>query len=389
MKPAPVTDKNRSLAPDLARGFMLLLIAMAYAPTYLFNVEVGLYTHPAGGGLPDKFVHVMSLLFLDSRAYPMFSVLFGFGMAALVVRQRSAGLPDPEIRRLVRRRGLFLLLFGFVHGVLVYGGEILGPYGIATLLLGWLLFRQDRALKKAVLIMAPILVLTAWVLGIFMVTNDVMAPVPDYSIAGLIERIFSYPFAILFSLVLFPILLIIVIGMWAGRRGILFKPESHVSLLKKVAFIGIPISVAGALPITLTEIGWWAPGVEISGLMFGVQVLTGMFGGIGYAAVFGLISIRIQRNPGVVARMLAAAGKRSLTCYVLQSTLIAVVLSEPLFGLGGKIHSAGAALVAIGAWGVSVLFATYLEKRNQRGPLDVLLRRLVYRSGSVKGQAGG
>ncbi|MDQ0165333.1 putative membrane protein YeiB [Bacillus horti] len=35
--------------------------------------------------------------------------------------------------------------------------------------------------------------------------------------------------------------------------------------------------------------------------------------------------------------MLAAAGKRSLTCYVLQSALIAILLSEPLIGLGGRI----------------------------------------------------
>jgi hypothetical protein len=49
-----VSPGERSLAPDLARGFMLLLIAMAYAPVYLFNVEPGVYTHPAGGDLSTR-----------------------------------------------------------------------------------------------------------------------------------------------------------------------------------------------------------------------------------------------------------------------------------------------------------------------------------------------
>ena len=39
------------LEPYLSRSFMLLLIAIAYAPTYLFNVEVDVYTRPAGGTL--------------------------------------------------------------------------------------------------------------------------------------------------------------------------------------------------------------------------------------------------------------------------------------------------------------------------------------------------
>jgi uncharacterized membrane protein YeiB len=93
-----VSPGERSLAPDLARGFMLLLIAMAYAPVYLFNVEPGVYTHPAGGDLLDKAVHFLSLIFLDSRAYPMFAALFGYGMAG--AEQRVALRPvDLQVAR--------------------------------------------------------------------------------------------------------------------------------------------------------------------------------------------------------------------------------------------------------------------------------------------------
>ncbi|WP_370875461.1 DUF418 domain-containing protein [Bacillus horti] len=46
---------------------------------------------------------------------------------------------------------------------------------------------------------------------------------------------------------------------------------------------------------------------------------------------------KIGQKPAFITKVLAAAGKRSLTCYVLQSALIAILLSEPLIGLGGRI----------------------------------------------------
>lgn len=82
-----INTKERSLAPDIARGFMLLLIAMAYAPTYLFNAAPGVYTSPTGGTWIDETVNFFSVIFLDSRAYPMFAVLFGMGLAIVISRQ--------------------------------------------------------------------------------------------------------------------------------------------------------------------------------------------------------------------------------------------------------------------------------------------------------------
>ncbi|MCP1494962.1 putative membrane protein YeiB [Peribacillus frigoritolerans] len=38
-----------------------------------------------------------------------------------------------------------------------------------------------------------------------------------------------------------------------------------------------------------------------------------------------------------------------------------------------------AAMIAVGIWSLSVILVTLLEKNNLNGPLEILLRRLVYK----------
>jgi uncharacterized protein len=80
-----------------------------------------------------------------------------------------------------------------------------------------------------------------------------------------------------------------------------------------------------------------------------------------------------------VVTALAAVGKRSLSCYLAQSVLFAPVLAAWGLGLGAHLHSATMALYATGVWLATVVLAYLLERAGQRGPAEVLLRRLAYR----------
>ncbi|MFI6505351.1 hypothetical protein [Nonomuraea typhae] len=48
--------RARALAPDLARGFMLLLIALAHAPTFISNAGLG----PSGLNTASDFLKVFA-----------------------------------------------------------------------------------------------------------------------------------------------------------------------------------------------------------------------------------------------------------------------------------------------------------------------------------------
>ena len=111
----------------------------------------------------------MSSLFIDQRAYPLFALLFGFGLATMVNRrmasgidaycqQLTGGLRAPsgaeldqareqaaiDARRLVRRRGLWMVLFGLIHGAF-FPSEIIGTYGIvAVVFAGWFAHKHHK-----------------------------------------------------------------------------------------------------------------------------------------------------------------------------------------------------------------------------------------------------
>src|SRR5699024_1071543 len=101
----PLGLTGRVPAPDLARGFMLLLIALANTPAYLYGqAQSGAGFQPVDGSLVDRVVQVVLISGVDLRVYPMFALLFGYGLAMVYRRQRDHGRSEPAARRLLQRR---------------------------------------------------------------------------------------------------------------------------------------------------------------------------------------------------------------------------------------------------------------------------------------------
>src|SRR3954467_9350472 len=123
----PVRRVERALAPDLARGAMLLIIALANVAGVVFAGEPGLAATPEGAARGPNF-----LLFelLHARGYPVFAVMFGYGIVQLARRQDASGATPKQVRSVLLRRNLWLVVFGIAHAALLYYGDFLGAYGI-------------------------------------------------------------------------------------------------------------------------------------------------------------------------------------------------------------------------------------------------------------------
>ncbi|MFI7441243.1 DUF418 domain-containing protein [Nonomuraea indica] len=395
----PVQAGERALAPDLARGFMLLLIAVANTPWYLWGREFRATTiHPPGGSVLDRITQVVAIVGVDFRVYPMFAFLFGYGMVQLLLRQQAAGRAEPAVLALLRRRSLWLLVFGFVHAALLWQGDILGAYGVAGLLFaGLFLRRNDRtlltwaAIGAGALAMATLLgIVAAWLAAsaesppepVNLLAFGAAGSGESDLLAAASARLAFWP-VIIFGqgLLALAVPIAIVLGFWAARQRILERPERHLPLLRRVAVIGIAIGWSGGLPHAAAVMGVLrVPGESM--FVFEVsQIATGLPAGLGYAAVFGLIGHRLggRRRPGRVSTAVAAVGKRSLSAYLTQSVLCAPVLAAWGLGVGVQLHSAAMAGYAIGVWLITVIAAYLLERRGSRGPAEVLLRRLTYR----------
>ncbi|HEX8761571.1 MAG TPA: DUF418 domain-containing protein [Pseudonocardiaceae bacterium] len=377
----------RSLAPDLARGAMLLLIALANAHLYLYGRPVGVRGYPIPESTSERLVVLVQMTLVDGRAYPMFAFLFGYGIAQLWRRHTSTGVNEVAIHKVLRRRGWWMILFGFLHALLLFSGDIIGAYGFLAVVLAGLLIRAG---DEKLLILAGVWTVPIMAFGALQTLpgpegSESFLPsmsITDPLVAAAIRTIEWIQLTVVLSV--FSLVPAMLIGVWAGRRRLLDEPEQHRPLLVRVAVLGVGLAAAGGLPMALMAASWWPdPPVAATALAGVVHALTGYAGGVGYAAIAGLIAIwarnRNRDRPSPMITALAACGQRSMTCYLLQSVVFVAVLAAYGGGLGNRFGLAATAALATATWALTVLLANGMAHRNYRGPAEVLLRRLTYR----------
>ncbi|TWF74785.1 putative membrane protein YeiB [Pseudonocardia hierapolitana] len=384
--PGATPTAARALAPDIARGGMLLLIALANVHVYVYGHPLGVRGYPLDVEGADRWVVLLQMLLVDGRAYPLFGLLFGYGIVQLVSRRGAVGLPVPAQTRLVRRRGAWMIVIGAAHGLLLWAGDIVGAYGLLAVLMAGLLVRgADRALIGTAAVGA---VLTSLVyIGASLPSppdQGMDSMLPSMSTESPLEAALFRAFEwlgiglIAAGLTVFGA---VALGAWAARRRLLDEPEKHRLLLVRVACAGIGAAVVLGLPLSLMAAQLWtAPPLGMIMLAGALHALGGYAGGIGYAALFGLLAIRLARGagPAPVTHALQACGQRSLSCYLAQSVAFVALLPAWTLGLGEDAHLWQTALVAIGTWLVILLIAEASARAGYRGPAELLLRRLTY-----------
>ncbi|PPK97473.1 putative membrane protein YeiB [Kineococcus xinjiangensis] len=372
---------QRSLAPDVARGAMLLLIALANAHIYLVGRAVTPTAYPVAeaGSALDRWVAFAQTLLVDGRAYPMFSLLFGYGLVQLARRRQQAGGDPASVRGLVRRRGGWMILIGALHGILLWSGDIIGAYGLVAVLFAGVLVGHRRG--RAVLVVVGVLLLAgfAFLRGLFHLETTAMMPSLGQESAGwaALLRLVEWTSGTLLTPLL--ITAAVALGAWAASRGLLDEPARHLPLLRWVAVAGLALAVVGGLPLALVSAGTWQAeaGWQL-GLAMTAHSVSGYAGAFGYAAVFGLLAARAAGSPGPVLRGLAVGGQWSMSSYLAQSVVFCAVLAAWGGGLGTWVGTAAASGIALLTWAGLLVAANVLAGSGRRGPAEALLRRLTY-----------
>jgi uncharacterized protein len=386
MTPPPPLDPGatptaaRALAPDLARGAMLLLIALANVHVWSYGHALGPRGYPRDLDAADRVVTLLQMLLVDGRAYPLFGFLFGYGVVQLTRRRGAVGVPVEAATRLVRRRGAWMLLIGAVHGTLLWAGDIVGAYGLLAVVLAGLLVRgTDRALVASAVVGALLCSLAYSGAALPLPGEAIM---PSVTVADPVVALGMRGFEWLgngFVAQAISVFAAVTAGAWAARRGLLDEPARHRPLLVRTAAVGTAAAVLLGLPLALTSAQLWdPPNLAVLLLSGSLHTLGGYSGGLGYAALFGLLAIRLARGTGPLTSAMQACGQRSLSSYLAQSVAFAALLPAWTFGLGDGAHVWQTALYGLGAWLVILLVAAASARAGRRGPAEVLLRRLTY-----------
>ena len=402
-------------APDVARGFMLLLISLA---------NVGFWVAGPEGRAPstaDRTWAFIRALFIDQRAYPLFALLFGFGLATMVnrrmasgidayCRQLTGGLRAPsaaeldqaqeqatiDARRLVRRRGLWMVLFGLIHGAF-FPSEIIGTYGVvAVVFAGWFAHKHHKrqlAVCALVLLFQIVTVVLAMLFGPGgeAAASGAAVPVPAAAPTGAGESMASalpwfvtnvneWFFTALGAAFTTMILPAAFLGARLADTDLIAHPEHHRGLLTVAGIGGLALGALGALHellVPLTGAQSWAADSAL------IAVL-GLAGGCGWLAVLAMYAggpTSDNRLTGL-KRLLSNVGCRSMTAYLSQTVMFAgiFVIAPRLTGRSVSPGAAASAAVAVMVWLTTVVLCAVLERLGMPGPFESLLRIAVARS---------
>ncbi|WP_137171766.1 DUF418 domain-containing protein [Massilia sp. HP4] len=143
---SPVLSEHRLDVLDVLRGFALVGICVANVE--FFNRPVA----ESGNGIPaglhglDWLVAFLVAYFVSGKFWTIFSLLFGMGFALMLER---AGAAERPFLPAYGRRIAVLGLFGLLHYLLLWSGDILISYAIGALALVLMLFARGRWLIVA------------------------------------------------------------------------------------------------------------------------------------------------------------------------------------------------------------------------------------------------
>ena len=394
-------------SPDVARGFMLLLIALANIPFWT-NVT---HASAPSDAVDTAWLWVRSLL-VDSRAYPLFAMLFGFGLVTMVNRRIASGTssylsslpgvgagraPTPseeawareqaavDACRLVRRRGWWMILFGFVHGIF-FPGDIIGAYGlVAVLFAGCLARKQYTLLYSAGAFITLLATANFLVMGFasqdVSLLSDSQAGQAVQALPWFAANIVEWTVALFIQVLLALIVPAAVLGARLADTGIIIHPEWHRGLLAAMVIGGLTVGAGGALHSALTKM------MPISAWPwdFAAKELFGLASACGWLALLALYAGGPREDGRLTGlrRLASAVGRRSMTAYLSQTILFGVIfVIVPLLVTGERLWlgPATAALIAVAVWLVTVVLCTVLERGGHAGPFETLLRTAVARS---------
>jgi uncharacterized protein len=397
--------KKRIDSIDVLRGFALLGILLMNMSSYAMPTIA--YFNPTVYGGADswnRLVFSLSHIFADQKMMALFSMLFGASVMLVTGGMEKKGQSPLKF---YYSRNLWLLVFGLIHSILIWNGDILVVYALCSFVLYWLRhLRSKWQMGLGLLVFFLPALLNVWVSSTlpYLQPADwrylesywqpqataVAAEIDLYqgSYAGQVIYRLNEDSAIipytngkelleLSQLIEFfsRALGMMLVGMAFYSWGIL-SGERSSSFYIRMAFvgfgIGLPIALIGLYQYTAHN--WNA----LYSLFLGRipnHIATPLIA-CGYIALI-MLWCRSAFWVGLRDR-LAAVGRMALTNYIAQSLLATFIFYGFGLGLFGSVNRVQQLFVILLIWGIQLAYSSWWLSRFRYGPLEWAWRSLSY-----------
>ncbi|MEU7578524.1 DUF418 domain-containing protein [Streptomyces sp. NPDC041068] len=372
---------------DALRGFALFGILMVNI-TYMASAYHGTGLEDPGlgdtgpGGALNEAARALVAVFFEAKFFLLFSFLFGYSFTLQLAsaERRGARFVPRFLRRLT---GLFAI--GAVHAVVLFPGDILTLYAVLGLVL--LALRGIRP-RTAVRVAVALLVVTA--AGYVLLASAVAqagggGTIPESTAsaaAQATEALRGGPASVIGAhvrelpsvavLLLFfqapSALAAFLLGLAAGRRQALAtNTDRHQKLLRRLQWAGFTVGLLGGVVYADASLNHPESAYQLAAM--GLDVITAPLLAAAYAATL----LRLPHGHPVITT-LAPAGRLSLTDYIGQSLVCALLFTGFGAALMGRVEPIGLVAIALTLFAVQTAASRWWLRRHTYGPLEWLLR---------------
>lgn len=383
--------QGRVALPDLLRAAALMGIIVVNAVGFSWPLEEGYKTGAIQSSLDAAAEIAMAGLFMF-KAYPLFSMMFGAGLAfQIAAAERANAAFGP---RYFRRLGALFIL-GVLHFTLFWIGDILMVYA----LLGALLYAvKDLPIKRLIMLGVTLIIINTAILAALAAliwVGETFAPeemptpedIAEMTAAtrlafgegtfwqAALHRLSLLSGALIGGLIQqgLGVFGFFCFGLAAVKAGAITDPTHTIWTRSRRLYlpIGLVLSFLGANFYHRSE------SVLSSEMFLGLAIMMAAspFSAMGYA---GLIAKASIGTLGPIRRFFAKAGSASLTAYLLQSLILSLVFTAYGFGQFATLNAALITIIAVIAGLASLIFTGIWRSFASRGPMEALLRRFTY-----------
>ena len=399
---APVHNTEREKLMDILRGFAILGIFIANLRFMSFYDErniVGAYHYNI-----DSKVSFLHAMFIEGKFYSIFSLLFGWGIALQLQRFREKGILTTA---LIKRRLWGMLLFGFMHLLILWTGDIVAFYAMLGFAL--LLFRnmEDKKLLLwgSILVLSPIVIYFLkmkflWLNapagflfdmngkieqafngvnggrdGSGVAQTSTWLSIWKQNLAGIFGR-YGYLF---FVSRISKVLGMFLIGFWLGKNANYKKLLANSNLLKKIALAGFIIG----LPMNYMLARYMQHEDDYFQLKMNgfYQTLVYALGvaplALAYAATIAMVYKAIIGRK--ILSVLQPVGKMAFSNYIMHSLIGILTFYGVGLGYGGQVGPAAWTVYALLVFMFQIIFSTIWLSYFNYGPLEWVWRSMTYR----------
>jgi uncharacterized protein len=417
--PAPVAATERFVSIDMVRGFALLgILAMNVTsfglpwPAYMCPTIIGGFTGLNFGEW------LFAWLVFEEKMMTIFSMLFGAGLVLSTDRAEARGGSPAKF---FYRRAAILLVFGLLHGYLLWEGDILFDYALC----GMMVYPFRKKLPRTLLPLGVLVLVPGLLIGqgiaIFMgearqaaarveaaraagsspTPRDegyakawegfyqVFEPTPEeISQEVAVHRHGTYleivraraPFVLKAQTFLFVVFTIwsilgrMLIGMALLKLGV-FSAERSKRFYLTLMLVGYGLG----WPLVALE------GYRLIQQNFGVARMIGGFNWnelgsilVALGHVGGLITVYKAGAVAWLTRRLAAVGRMALSNYLMHTLICTTIFNGYGLGLFGKLDRVQLMGVVIAIWAFQLWYSPIWLKYFRFGPAEWLWRSLTY-----------